>query len=100
MIRNVYFKCDLCGDIITKYMDDKYINDALTNLSCHNCGGKNFIETKNDDVKPIKVKNRVRDNRAIDKEKYMSNEYKDIRKEINRIHRERKGVLGDKRIFA
>lgn len=100
MIRNVYFKCKLCGEVITKYMDDAYINNALDSLVCFNCGGKDFIETKTDNINPIKIKNKVRDNRAIDKEKYMSREYKDIRSEINRVHRERKGVLGDKRIFA
>ena len=100
MIKNIYFKCQTCGDVITKYMDSQFADEQLKSLTCNNCGSDKFVIADNDNKAPIKVKNKVRDNRAIDKEKYMSQEYKDIRSEINRVHRERKGVLGDKRVFA
>lgn len=95
MIKNCYFKCSTCGEIITKYMDSQYQQEALNNLTCNNCGSNDFTITDSDVIKTIKVKNKVRDNRAIDKERYMSQEYKDIRANINRVHKERKGLLGE-----
>ncbi|MBO7044275.1 hypothetical protein J6W34_07145 [bacterium] len=98
MIRNIYFKCETCGNVETRFMDDVYKDNVK--LTCEHCGGTSFQETDKLETTPIKLNNRVRDNRAIDKEKYMSQEYKDIRSEINRVHKEKRGLLGDKRKFA
>ena len=98
MIRNIYFKCTTCGNVVTKFMDDAYKDNVK--LECEHCGGKDFTLTDKIDTTPIKIKGKVKDYRGLDKEKYMSQEYKDIRSEIFRVHKERKGLLGDKRKFS
>lgn len=101
MNKNCYFRCSTCGYIITKFMDSRHAEEVLTNLICPHCGGKEFKITDGNTQKPNKkLKNKLRDYRGLDKEKYMSQDYKDIRKEINRVHKERKGLLGERRVFA
>lgn len=101
MIKNIYFKCETCGNVITKFMDSVYKDEVLNSLECEHCGGHKFVITDKLETKPIKLNNnKVKDYRALDKEKYMSQEYKDIRENINRVHKEKRGLLGDKRIFA
>lgn len=100
MIKNVYFKCCTCGETITKFMDSAYKDEVIKTLVCEHCGGKDFVFTDNVSTTPTKIKNKVKDYRGLDKEKYMSQEYKDIRSEIHRVHNEKRGLLGDKRIFS
>lgn len=101
MIKNCYFRCKTCGEIITKYIDNKYASDIMSKLVCDNCGDNKFEITTENKISQVKLnKNKVRDNRSINKEKYMSQSYKDIRQEINRVHKERKGLLGERRIYA
>ena len=100
MIKNVYFKCSTCGNVITKFMDSAYKEEVLQTLTCEHCGGKDFTLTDKMDTTPTKIKCKVKDYRGLDKEKYMSQEYKDIRNEKHRVHNEKRGLLGDKRIFS
>ena len=100
MLQNCYFKCKNCEHIEVKYIDNKYSQNVLNNIICSECNSKEFEITETDNQKYDVKYSKVKDNRALDKEKYMSQTYKDVRKEINRIHKERKGLLGDKRIFA
>jgi ribosomal protein L33 len=100
MIKNLYFKCETCGNVVTKFMDSVYKDEVLKSLVCEHCGGNNFVLTTNVSTTPTKIKNKVKDYRGLDKEKYMSQEYKDIRENINRVHKEKRGLLGDKRIFS
>lgn len=92
MIRNVYFKAKCCGDIETRYIDDKFVENVKHNLHC-SCG-KNIWEetpelaqTSTEEVKT----GRLVDHRAYDKQAYMSSDYKTKRAQINDFHREKTG---------
>ena len=99
MIRNCYFKCKKCGDIQVKYVDDKYLNNILKTLVCPNCDNSEFEEVSSDETHSnVDVKTKLVDNRKINKEKYMSSDYKAIRENINRVYKERKGLLGPNRL--
>ena len=100
MIKNLYFKCETCGNVVTKFMDSAYKDEVLNSLVCEHCGGNNFVLTTSVSTTPTKIKNKVKDYRGLDNEQYMSQEYKDIRENINRVHKEKRGLLGDKRIFS
>lgn len=95
MIKNIYFQCQTCGDIVAKFMDDQYASGLLQTLGCVHCGGKTFKETEyKKSNKPGQIKTKLKDNRGTDREKYMSKDYKDIRSEINRVHKDKKGLYG------
>lgn len=101
MVKNCYFQCKTCGHIECRFVDDKYIEGVMKGIICDNCGGNQFIsisEASKLDESRVKIKNTLKDNRSINKEKYISQEYKDKRAEINRIHKEKKGLVGKDKI--
>lgn len=101
MIKNCYFKCFTCGENFVRFMESNSLDNYLNKFKCPHCGGDKFEITEGTPKKIKKVlHNQVKDYRGLDKEKYMSQEYKDIRNEINRVHKEKKGLLGERRVFA
>jgi hypothetical protein len=98
MIKNIYYKCKNCDNIIIKYIDEKYKDNI--SIICHECNNNEFdIVDSNKLEINVKLKNNLKDYKALDKSKYMSNEYKDIKNEIKRVHIDKKGLLGDKRKY-
>lgn len=97
MVKNCYFQCKTCGHIECKFIDDCYIEGVIKGIICDNCGSNTFIHisdaSKINEGK-VKIKNTLKDNRSINKEKYISQEYKDKRAEIDRVHRQKTGLLG------
>ena len=100
MVKNCYFQCKLCGEIKCCFVDDAYIEGVLKNIECDKCGSKEFVKISNASKQPVKVKikNELKDNRSINREKYISQEYKDKRAEIDRVHKQKQGLLGKDKI--
>jgi hypothetical protein len=98
MIKNIYYKCKYCNNISSKYIDDKYKNSV--SYICPECQKTEFIIVNSDEYNNhVKLKNNLKDYKALDKTKYFSSQYKDMKEEIKRVHIEQKGLLGDKRKF-
>ena len=92
MIRNIYFKATCCGDVETRYVDDKFVENVKSNLHC-SCGKNTWIEVNEmETISTNEVKTgKLVDHRAYDKQAYMSSDYKMKRSQINDFHRDKTG---------
>lgn len=95
MIRNVYYMATCCGNHIVKYIDDKYKDKIKKQLQC-NCGKNKWEESEvikqgfQDSSSKTGI---LGDHRSYDKDKYMSQDYKRKKSQINDFHVSKTGRL-------
>lgn len=78
MIKNCYFKCDICGSIKCIYMDDEFVYNITKFQTCSfDEGSLTYVENYIPEVANLEVKAKVQDGRKMQKHKYKDQIYKD-----------------------